>query len=54
MPILTGQEMQIQMLMKEIFKWHCPFNLPGNSAVDSKVDRVNERKIQMLMKEISE
>jgi len=32
--------MQMQTLMKEIFKWHCPFNLPRHSAVDAKVDRV--------------
>ncbi len=34
--------MQMQTLMKEIFKWHCPFNLPGHSAVDAKVDRVGD------------
>ncbi len=35
-------EIQIQTLFKEIFKWHCPFNLLGHSAVDAKVDRIGD------------
>jgi hypothetical protein len=34
--------MQMQTLMKEIIKWHCPFNLPGHSAVDAKIDMVGD------------
>ncbi len=30
------------MLMKNVIKWHCPFNLPRHSAVDAKIDRVED------------
>ncbi len=30
------------MLMKEIIKWQGPYNLPRHSAVDAKVDRIED------------